>query len=328
VIGTERSESGKGLILDAFAGVLSGLLYMSYVLSFAFLIPVQRTIAARGKRSGLVSAGAAFAVIAASEFGRMAEIKSFGFGNIAAGTIPPLVFLGAVFLVNWSLGRMTSILRIFVVSMLLSLVAAPFVIPATLDKGFLSWLTEYFTSLAGAKGLDASLAEQLDSAVVSAAAILRNGFSAFILWMLAGSWWMGNRLASKTALGYAKAEVTHAELPGLAGVRAPAIALWPTLATWTGLFIVLVTRTEGILQTIAWNLALCLASLYAAQGLGIISHYFARKNALRVFRLLAPLAVMVALLNSTIGVALLIALPLMGISEVWIPYRNMKGASK
>lgn len=328
MIGTERSESGKGLILDAFAGVLSGLLYMSYVLSFAFLIPVQRTIAARGKRSGLITAGTAFAAIAIGEFTKMSEIRSFSLQNIAAGTIPPIVFLGAIFLANLRLGKQTSIVRIFVVSTLLSLVAAPFIIPATLDKGFLGWLTEYFTSLAGSGNLDASLTEQLQSAVASAAAILRNGFSAFILWMLAGSWWFGTRLAAKTTFRNTIGEATHAEPPSLAGVKAPAIALWPTLATWTGLFIVLVTRAEGIPRTIAWNLALCLASLYAAQGLGIISHYFARKNALRVFRMLAPLAVMLAFLNSTVGVALLIALPLMGISEVWIPYRNMKGASK
>ncbi len=328
MIGSERSESGRGIILDAFAGVLSGLLYMSYVLSFAFLIPVQRTIAARGKRSGLVASLASFVVIGAGEFARMAELKSFGFGNIAASTVPPLVFLGAIFLVNMGFGRLSSILRIFVVSSVLSLAAAPFIVPATTDAGFIQWLTAYFTSLAGSNGLDASLVDQLKSAVISAAALLRNGFSAFILWMIAGSWWAGNRLAARTTFRIAKGEVTHAELPSLAAVKAPAIALWPTLAAWTGLFIVLVTRTEGVMQTVAWNTALCLASLYAAQGLGIISHFFARRNASRVFRMLAPLAIAVALVNSTAGIVMLVALPLMGISEVWIPYRNMKGASK
>jgi len=51
----ERLLKKRIILADATAGILSGFLYLSYVLSFAFLVPVQQSFAGRGMKAGLVS---------------------------------------------------------------------------------------------------------------------------------------------------------------------------------------------------------------------------------------------------------------------------------
>jgi hypothetical protein len=64
------------------------------------------------------------------------------------------------------------------------------------------------------------------------------------------------------------------------------------------------------------------------QGIGIISHLSRQFNATRIVRLLAPLAVMAIALSNTAGAIIMITLPILGITEVWLPYRDVKGALK
>ena len=61
--GRAQLARNREFFLNASTGALSGLLYLSYVLSFAFLVPVQHVFAGRGRRSGLVAA--AFALVVA-----------------------------------------------------------------------------------------------------------------------------------------------------------------------------------------------------------------------------------------------------------------------
>ena len=322
----------REFLLNASAGLLSGFIYLSYVLSFAFLVPVQHAFAGRGRKSGLVAAAFAFLAIAAGQAFRMLEIKSLDPLILASGILPPLLLLAAIGFINMKpakLGRGTSIL---LASALLSALVAPFVMKATSDKNFSSWLVEYVASTMSSTGATGDSLFNARAAVDSAIGVIRSAFAAIILWILAGSWWIGSVIAARGAVRAARhggeADASVNVTVSLAGIRVPSIALWPTLLAWTLLLVVLMTRQTGYLATAAWNIALCAASLYAVQGMGILSHLSKQFNATRFLRLLAPIAILAVALSSAAGAIIMIALPVLGITEVWLPYRSIKGALK
>jgi len=318
----------RELLLDASAGLLSGFIYLSYVLSFAFLIPVQHAFAGRGRKSGLIAAAFSFLAIAIGQIARMLEIKTLDPLVIIAGVLPPLLLLAAIWFVNAQIGKTGAGGKILIAVLILSAIAAPFVIKATSDKSFSAWMIEYIGSAMKSSGLEGDGEAYARAAVNAAIAVIQSGFAAIILWILAGSWWLGSYIAARAAIRQKTADESVFASIRLSRLRVPSLALWPTLLSWILLFAVLITKQTGLLSALVWNISLCLASLYAMQGIGIISHLSRQFNATRIVRLLAPLAVMAIALSNTAGAIILITLPILGITEVWLPYRNVKGALK
>ena len=326
--GRAQLARNREFFLNASTGALSGLLYLSYVLSFAFLVPVQHVFAGRGRRSGLVAAAFALVVIAAGQAGRMIELQALNVLTLSVGILPPLLLLAAVGFINMKAGRLGSGNKIFIAAAVLSVVAAPFILEATSDRNFSSWLIEYVGEAMKSSGFAGDGTAYAREAVESAILVLRSAFAVFILWILAASWWLGSWFAARAALREKKSDGGMPASIHLAAIRVPYIALWPTLLSWALLFAALLTKQKGLFSAITWNIALCAASLYAMQGIGILSHLITQFNASRLVRILAPLALMVMVLSPTAGAIMLIALPLLGITEVWLPYRTIKGALK
>lgn len=326
--GRAQLAKNKEFLLTASTGILSGLLYLSYVLSFAFLVPVQHAFAGRGRKSGLLAAAFALLVIAAGQVGRMIEMQVLDPLVIVAGILPPFLFLAAICFVNAQIGALSNGLKIIIAVAVLSAIAAPFVMQATNNKDFSSWITDYVGSVMKSSGLGEEGLSYARTAVDSAILVIQSAFAAFILWIIAGSWWLGSLYAARRLMREKKVDESLFSSIRLADMRVPSLALWPTLLAWALLFASLLTKQTGFVRAAIWNIALCAASLYAMQGIGIISHLFKKFNATRLLRLLAPLAVMAVALSSTAGAIIMIALPLLGITEVWLPYRNLKGALK
>lgn len=325
--GRLRLAGHRDFVLNASTGLLSGLLYLSYVLSFAFLVPIQQAFAGRGKKSGLTAAGFAFAVIAAGQLSRMFDLKTLDLLFLGSALLPPLLLLGAVAFINLKIASLSPGRKILLASALLALLAAPLVMRITSDAAFSSWLVEYLSEALGASGLGEDGAARAQAAVESAVQLIRSGFAALILWLIAGSWWLGSLIAARRALRNDSSDETTAALR-LSSLRVSPAALWPTLFSWAFLLAMLLLKQEGTAAIIAWNLALCFASLYAMQGLGVISHLARQLNATRFLRLLAPLAFLAVAFSPAAGTLIMIVLPLIGITEVWFPYRNFKGVSK
>lgn len=326
--GRLQLAKNKELLLTASTGLLSGLLYLSYVLSFAFLVPVQHAFAGRGKKSGFIAAGIAMFVIAAGQVGRMIEMRVLDPIVLVAGVLPPLLFLAAIGFINAKIGSLHIGGKIFIASAALAAIAAPFVMKATSDKNFSSWLVEYVGSAMNSSGIGTDGPNYARAAVDGAIRLVQSAFAAFILWIIAGSWWIGSFYAARKALRETQAGESLLASIRLASMHVPSFALWPTLLSWALLFVALLTKQTGFLAAAAWNIALCSASFYAMQGMGIVSHLFKQFNANRLLRILAPLAIAAVALSSTAGALILIVLPLLGITEVWLPYRNLKGALK
>ena len=322
----ERLAKKRILLADVSAGLLSGFLYLSYILSFAFLVPVQQSIAGRGARAGLVSSVVAFVVIAAGTGVRMVQLRFFDFISLLSGCLPPLLLLAALYWINAETPKLPRIARVLLAVLVLSLIALPFVLRMEKDRAFISQLSAYVEETIDSSGLALDKTGLAAELVRRAINIISSGFSVFILWMLAGSWWLGSLLASKTRAALAGLRPVR-KVPRLAAVKVPHKALWPSLSLWSFLFLALVLKAQGLWLLLAWNLALCAASIYGLQGMGVLSFLLHKPAVPALLWRLLPLALIAAFFNQATSAVVLIGLPVLGITEVWIPYRNLKGAS-
>ncbi|MDP3179542.1 MAG: DUF2232 domain-containing protein, partial [Spirochaetaceae bacterium] len=263
---------------------------------------------------------------------RLIEAKAFGLLDLGLMLLPPALLLGTLALMNakfWD-GKVKS-LRILAPAGLGAALALPVILFVAGDPAFVEYLESTLASAlaplgeraaeAAGEGFDsASLLALLDPAELAATAIatLRDSFAALLLAFLGGSWWIGNRAAGPGSRGREIA-------PPLEELRVPYAFIWPFLASWSALLAALLLKAPAAISAAAWNLSLCLSLVYAAQGLGIAAHYLKSWNAPRGLRVILAATAVAAAVTSPAGIAIAVAVPLLGVTEVWIPHRNPKG---
>jgi hypothetical protein len=242
--------------------------------------------------------------------------------------LPPAVLLAALVLMNapfWA--SKADFARGFAGCALASLVAVPGLYALSKDAGFLPYFEERLKAyiepvLAQAgSGVDASaLRAAFDVKLIAqtSVTILYCSFAALLLLWLVGSRWLGNRLSGTGSLG-------RQEAKSLSDFRLPYLLVWPFLAAWTGVLGVSYFKLGMPAKAVAWNLALVLSLAYTAQGLGIASHFMRRWNLPRALRICLGVTALLLFATPPMGTALTGLLPLLGVTEVWIPYRNPKG---
>jgi len=97
------------------------------------------------------------------------------------------------------------------------------------------------------------------------------------------------------------------------------------LGARTAALAVVVLRLNGLPAAITWNLASAAAMAYMVQGFGIATFFLKRRNAPRGLRIVLAAVCVLTLFTSGPGAVILaIVLTLLGVTETWIPYRNLK----
>ncbi len=101
----------------------------------------------------------------------------------------------------------------------------------------------------------------------------------------------------------------------------PERLLWPFLIGWAG---VLIDSFAGIpaIGFIFWNAALILLFLYGLNGVGIMKTLFHRYGVGVGLRIAVAIAAVIILLTPRLNLILLIGVPLLGLSEYWVRYRE------
>jgi hypothetical protein len=314
------------------AALASSLLYASVFLSFAFLVPVQAAFGKAGRRAGVLASLASMAVLAPILSVRLIAAKAFGILDLGLSLLLPALLLGTLALMNarfW-VGKLER-LRILGPAALCALAALPGILYIAVDPAFSDYLASTLAStlaplgeraaeIAGESYDTASLQALLDPASLAATAIatLRDSYAALLLAFLGGSWWIGNRAAGPGSRGREVA-------PALEELRVPYAFLWPFLASWSALLAALLLDAPTAAVSTAWNLALSLSLVYAVQGLGIADHYLKAWNTPKVLRIILTATAVAAAMTSPAGIVIAVAIPLLGVTEVWIPHRNPKG---
>ncbi len=135
-------------------------------------------------------------------------------------------------------------------------------------------------------------------------------FSYFI--MLSGSWWFGSS-------GYKEGRWRSSFTP--ASFYLPELMVWPLIAA---LLIVVISFkiSTGFIGDLGWNVLLIMVTMYGFRGLGIIQGMMTSFNLPASLRVLIIFSIMLFLMQPGLNYIILIGLPGLGVSEIWINYNR------
>ncbi len=107
----------------------------------------------------------------------------------------------------------------------------------------------------------------------------------------------------------------------LPSVRIPESFVWVFLVSWTVVLLDLLVGL-GIAGIAGWNIALASGLLYMIQGMAIIQNLISRKRRVPVSGLQLSIMVALTALLPGLNMLIVIALGILGVTEVWIVYRR------
>lgn len=243
-------------------------------------------------------------------------------------TVSIAVFLAGLTLLNQSqlIGRggFTRVQKLLVATAVAGLASVPLILYVKGDTRFSESITIIFENLADVlnrmfmqSDLEASEVVRLVQASALITVVREFFFRSFLFSyfaLLTFSWWMGTQLGTRS-LGR-KANITK-----LVDFNLPEVFIWPVIGS---LAVVLADAAVGlsVLGYLAWNTGLIFLFLYGLEGLGIIKFLFNRYNLPKGIRWLFIAALCILVLSPTINIIVLLAIPGLGISEIWIHYRK------
>jgi hypothetical protein len=99
--------------------------------------------------------------------------------------------------------------------------------------------------------------------------------------------------------------------------------VWVLLVGAVGVFVD-VAGGIGALRYVAWNAVLASLVLYGAQGIGIIRFLFDRYNVSQGARIGIGIALIVGLFVPALNLVVLLGIPGLGISELWVRYGRLE----
>ena len=316
-------------ILSLVAGVASTMLYLFVVFSFAFLVPVQVAFTRAGRKAGLAAAGTAAILISGVLWTLLHGNGVSDFALSAIGIVPPLMFLLGQICMNaafWD--AKPALYRTLATTAVMTILAIPALVVLVQDASVVTYIAASLDAMfiapmkaQAVQGYETSaIIATFDPKVLATAFIqtLASSYAALIFAMLGGSWWIGSRVPGFGS-GARRAGSPIGEF------RMPYFFIWPFLAFWALVLAAVFLKAPQIAKAAAMNCALVLSLAYAAQGLGIAVHFINRWNIPKSIRIAIAAIAIAALTTPTLNLVVAIALPVLGVTEVWIPYRTFKG---
>jgi len=122
------------------------------------------------------------------------------------------------------------------------------------------------------------------------------------------NWTIGSRIGMRT-LGYLQVKVMEP-------VHLPEKVIWGFLIGWLGVLVSL-WKDMGWIGILAWNVALLGTVLYGLQGVDILKFILRRMER---FRSMVIFAIILCLFMPGLNIIILIGVPLLGVSDLWIQY--------
>ena len=311
--------------------ILATLFHQSGYLMMLFLIPLQVIRNRKDFRTLLISSAAVLTAVML-----MAIVRSGGFENyshrvvfIISEVLMPAYLLAGFLYINYDWPGNPRMLK-----RMLAATAAAFIIGIPvllfynnqiLQEFYLEQYRfgiEYLKSmLAQNDSVEAGeLAERIQSfsPEYMSETIKRSALRTYLFWyflILSGSWWFGS-----SGIRYGKWR--SALNPSI--FTMPDFMVWPLIVS---LLVVLVDRkiSAGFIGFTGWNILLIMATLYGFKGLGIIQNFMKILKFPPPMRMMIIFTLSLLLVQPGINYFILIGVPLLGVSEIWIKYeKNMK----
>jgi len=315
-----------------------------YQLSFGiffFLIPLQILFIRQGEKYFTASILVTFIAIALIKFIRIELAHMEG----GLGVFFPLelailtAFLAGIYLINYEKFKKFNILiRLFIITAGFGLASIPVILALRVNENFLAQMNDLFSVLSSSLqkvfSSNSSTEIPLLSKILSPEALKKTTkavffrsyiFDYFVL--ISFSWWAGIRIAFK----YKTAALKNPEKPHkilqLSELKLEEYYVWPLILSLAVILLDLWVHT-GVLAAIAWNAALILLLLYGLVGIAIIKFFLKFFNVSRGFRIIIISTIIILLLSPKINIVFLLLIPGLGISEIWIKYREMERSKK
>jgi hypothetical protein len=325
-----------------FAAV-STLLYRLGMGPLVFLVPLQVLYIRRGEKSFRWAAFVALvSIIVVGLLLTRMRTSSDALASAAASSlqIPSLVFeltvvvlmIGGLALIqlpemnpDLRLPRYRRATRLVLATVIAGALSVPTILYLKDNEAFSSVIREFFDALVQAtnSAINNSQTETLPGAVQPIQTetvlgyigmVMRRTYLFYYFLILTFSWWLGTIIGARSM----------GKRPGLTRIvdfKLPDRYVWPLIASLALVVLNLLVPIKP-LDILAWNALLIVAFLYGISGIGIIRFLLRRLNVRPRIRWLLIIAIVILAMTPRIGIAVLILIPGLGVSEVWLKYRR------
>ena len=305
--------------------IVTGVSFLLFQLSFVFflfIVPVFYIGRKRGWHTAVVAALVLLIAIAVQLGLRIRTVESSTlrqFVTIYGLSYPVLLLVGALIVAMFSGRSMTKILA---ATGLFAVVSIPVILIYSGNNEVVSFLKEQITYVAGmfTKGLsksssgDASVllnALQPAKLMEMIKVIFFRDFIAAYFFLLTGTWYIADLISSRK---------NKAERFSIAHFTVPEQFIWVLIVSLSG---VLADHlfSLGMVGYIFWNSSLILLFIYGINGLGLIKHLFKKYKVTQQKQRSLYMLIFILLIIPGMNLVVLLGIPGLGISELWVRYR-------
>ena len=307
-----RKHVAKELVI---AAVASFLIFQLSFFFFLFIVPVLYM----GRRRGALTAALLGTVLlAAVGVQLMVKMRAFdgselkGFVVIYGLSYPVFLMIGTLIITLFQ-GR--SLYKIAASTALFAVVSIPVILNFAGNSqvvGFLKDQVSYVTNiLVTGNGSLSELGITAEEVIRMVKDIAFRDFIAAYFFLLSGCWYIADRLTA----GKNKALRFNAEKFTL-----PDWAVWVLIVSLAG---ILADHLFSLGWTgyISWNITLVMLLLYGIKGAGLIKFFLKKKQIARRKQRSIVMLIVILFLIPGLNFIVLLGIPGLGISEIWVRYR-------
>jgi len=311
-------------VSPVLTGLVSALFYQLGFVLFLFLVPLQVVLERKGQRAFLVAGIAAWTAITLVRVFELRRVEALaGLGPLAGIDIAvPAVFILGLWMMNSRHPQLPgTIYRLLLAGLLSVVVFVPGAVALLSHEGARSLVDEQFRmvyeGIVNAGGGVAVIT--FEEFLAMSGSFLASSFAFMYLVVLSSNWVMGKVIGSAAERALL--------LRALGEFQVPLKLTWPALLSWAGMLFSIMLPL-GALRFVVWNAGLTALLLYGVQGVAIIRYGFERRNLSRGARTLFVGAMVLSLMIPGLNILVLIGVPLLGISELWINYHRFEGVEQ
>lgn len=336
-------DSPRAYWVDVVGLALASVLMFRFgLLRLLFLVPIQLVWIRRGEQGALVSSAFALIGMVAVSAGSL-----LGVGDLAGGALRALVLLDLVFVFGMLAGlfvmntprarvaaeggsrELTVPERAIAASIMGALLFGPvlwWLSTGTLSQSVIAAQVEVVRPLLEATGATTEEVWALTELIIGA---LLSGILLGFLLLVIGNWWFGTLIAFRTRLRLPGGNPVMERLAGFSATQfvLPGWFVWALIVAWGGVLGSMLLEV-GSISYVFWNAGFVTLALYAMQGISILLHFAERRKVARGSRIMIAAGLVLGLLIPGLNIVVGLGLPGLGVSEIWIDYRRLKGSEE
>ncbi|MFQ3619395.1 MAG: hypothetical protein SNJ78_00480 [Spirochaetales bacterium] len=301
--------------------VLTVVFYQFQTTLLIFLIPLVILYKRQGYRKGTYGALLALVSLAIIKVLKEPALLEKGLELLALDLTYPFTFLvGLMLMENPKVSLLPATQRLGIVTLLAAGMGIPLIQYVLKDPHFDSFLRLQVEGIIqrvveGKSTIDIGNLGSISvkEIVQSSKIVFANTYALAYMLTFLINWVVGYRVGLRS-MGIYAADLI------LGKVKLPEKIVWAFLLGWTGVLTGLI-QPLGWVSIVFWNIALLTSALYGIQGVDILRFFL---NKMGRFRALALFGIIFSLFIPGLNIIVLVGIPLLGVSELWIQYRRIE----